>query len=279
MKSLPQTDLNPLSRQHLILQAIEIAGGKLSVAELFANGNREGWYRDAGGRRKIKSALKALIDDGCLAYSDRFGRTFIEISFARPVHVTDRVVIKPPLISYRPGPQEVVVVLGDGAAFGGGQHPTTRMAIAAIQHLLTGHPRLGRSQMLDLGTGNGVLALVGLRFGIARALGVDIDPCALYEAGQNAGLNDLQTRFETATEPPDALSGRSDLVAANLRTPTLIQMLPQIRSLTKPGGGLVLSGLKTRERATVEAAYVAAGVRPVWADDQNDWAALALRKR
>ncbi len=229
-------------------------------------------------RQQVKAALAALMDQNLLSYSIACGRSVIVPSFARPVRLSPRVVIKPPRCTHSADADTVVIDLAPGAAFGGGQHATTRLALLAIDDLL--HPTRRPAQLrqaLDLGTGSGVLALALLKLGLHHVTGVDKDAIACHEARHNARLNHLDTRFNVLSGSADDVSGQFDLVTANLRYPTLCRLYPRICQWLRRPGGLVLSGIKTDEVQDVLQTY-----QPEFTLQQQysgqGWSALAFTR-
>ncbi len=134
-----------------------------------------------------------------------------------------------------------------GTSFGSGRHPSTRLAISALEQLLeTEKPFPAR--MLDLGCGSGILSLAGSLFGARQVLGVDIDPGALVLARENAERNSLADRVSFTGRPVSELVGPYDLVVANLTGAVLSGMLADIERLVgERGGWLVVSGLLGRQ--------------------------------
>ncbi len=138
--------------------------------------------------KELKHLVAGLIQSGQLCYTSHYGNSFIELSYDQPQAVSEHVVIKPPLCSLKAFPGQCVVSLGRGAAFGGGEHPTTRLAIQLIDatlHRPNWPVRRHACRALDIGTGSGVLAIVAAKMGIGFVCGIDTDPCAVFEASDN----------------------------------------------------------------------------------------------
>ncbi len=237
-------------------------------------------------RKEIRDAVKELVEEGELVYTYVFGNSFLEKSFDRPVRVSENVVLKPATVSYEAKPSDIVVSMEHGASFGAGDHPTTRLALRGIEKLgvSTSIFKNGEtSKMLDVGTGSGVLAIAALKMGIGRAVGTDIDPCARNEARINARLNGLENRFEIfegdLAELHSSESGKSfDLIAANLRFPTLVALSEQIGGLCRENGGIVFSGTRPDEFVELVDVYKRAGFTLLWKSEENGWAGGAFSK-
>ena len=139
-------------------------------------------------RKDVKTVIRSLVADQELIYTYQFGCSFLERSFNKPTRISRRVVLKPHGMTYRPDVEDVVIQIQQGAAFGSGDHPTTRLAIQGIETALfeTACLKKGNhSRTLDIGTGSGILAIAAVLLGIKTGTGIDIDPCARAEAGKN----------------------------------------------------------------------------------------------
>ena len=232
-------------------------------------------------RRELRRAIRKLVDTGELGYSYELGQSFLVNSFNRPVSVSPRITLAPPGHRVRSVPPEITVTLAAGAAFGDGQHPTTRMALQAIDTALAENPELFTDPgagVLDLGTGSGVLVIAAVLLGMPGGLGLDIDPCALVEAGRNVALNGLQRKIQVKNTPIESTPGRFYLVTANLRLPTLEKFSSQITGNVEPGGLLILSGIKTEEQAVAEKTYAALAFHKLQAWQEKGWAAILMQK-
>jgi ribosomal protein L11 methyltransferase len=106
----------------------------------------------------------------------------------KPQKVTSRLVVRPPWEEYAPGPEELVITIYPGMAFGTGRHPTTLLCLKALEEVWGENLPLGEGtwQVLDVGTGTGILALAAARLG-AGVLAIDVDPEAVAAAGPGGG--------------------------------------------------------------------------------------------
>lgn len=231
--------------------------------------------------KQIKQLVAGLIKDGQLCYTSHFGSTFIEISYDQPQAVSEHVIIKPPLCSLKALPGQCVVSLGRGAAFGGGEHPTTRLAIQLIDellHLPGLRDRRHASKAIDIGTGSGVLAIVAAKMGVGLVCGVDTDPCAVFEARDNVSLNQVERRVRILNQDMHGLTGSYDLVFANLRMPTLFGLWSALEKKIADDSILVFSGLKSEEVAAICDFYAEAGFFVHQKRSEMGWAALCLAR-
>ena len=151
-------------------------------------------------KKQIKTVIRDLIFSRELTYTYEFGCTFLERSLKKPVRISRHVVLIPPDHSYRSKPNDVMVQITPGASFGAGNHPTTRLAIKAIEYVLLGDPAIEKKQegtVLDIGTGSGILILAAVLGGMEGGLGIDIDACARVEAATNVKNNGLEDKNVT----------------------------------------------------------------------------------
>ncbi len=131
------------------------------------------------------------------------------------------------------------------------------------------------AHILDVGTGSGILSLVGLALGGKDALGIDVDADAIEVARQNAARNRMQrkTRFETT--PLKRVADQFQVVVANIEADALIGLKKDLSKRLAPGGLMVLSGILSSRREDVIAAF---GL-PVRAIEHGEWIGLAYRAR
>jgi ribosomal protein L11 methyltransferase len=188
---------------------------------------------------------------------------------AAPVRVTDDLVIRPAWTEPIDEPGVVEIAIEPGAAFGLGDHPTTRLSSSAVRRCV------GRGDtVLDVGCGTGVLAIVALRFGAAVAVGVDIAAAAVPVSRENAERNGVGDRLDVSTRTLAQIDGPFDLVLANILAPALVALADDLRRLTGPDGRLVISGILADRHDHVLAAL--APMRAVRTDVLDGWAAVEL---
>lgn len=145
-----------------------------------------------------------------------------------------------------PGDRRACLHLEHGTSFGSGRHPSTRLAMAALERLAEGEA-LFPPRVLDVGCGSGILALACGLLGAREVVGVDIDREALAVAVNNARANRLLDRVRFLAHPLAGLAGPYDLLAANVSGAVMSGMLGEFVRLVGPGGWLVISGLQGRQ--------------------------------
>jgi len=232
-------------------------------------------------KKQSKTVIRDLVFSGELTYTYEFGCTFLERSLNKPVRTSRQVVLIPPDHYYRSKPNDVVVQITPGASFGAGNHPTTRLAIKAIEFVLLGDPVIEKKQggtVLDIGTGSGVLILTAVLGGMDGGLGIDIDPCARVEAAVNIKNNGLEDRITISGQTLDTIDQRYTMVLANLRYPSLKRLYPRLTEVTAERGTLILSGIKNDEVDDLLGVYAKSRFKYLWSDHELGWAGVVLQK-
>jgi ribosomal protein L11 methyltransferase len=183
-----------------------------------------------------------------------------------------RLVIRPSWLRYEPLPDDVVVMIDPGVAFGTGLHPTTRCCLEVLENEIQPGDRV-----LDVGTGSGILSLAAIGLGASEVLAVDLDSVAVDAARSNVELNHLSDCILVAEGSVDVVEGRQfDVVIANIIARVILELAPSLLARTRPGGTLVLAGIFADRTAEVQAAFARLGVFVETFLD-GDWVALVGR--
>jgi ribosomal protein L11 methyltransferase len=175
-----------------------------------------------------------------------------------------------------------------GRAFGTGQHETTSGCLVALSRLR--NQGIVFSDILDLGTGTGLLAFAAMRlWPAARAVASDIDPVSIEVTEENAAINGVKLgrargQLELAVaegmdHPRLKARGPYDLVIANILAPPLVAMAPSVSKAIAAGGRLILAGLLEGQAESVAAAYRRHGLMLAGRVDHGEWPTLIMRKR
>jgi len=233
-------------------------------------------------KKQVKSIIQDLIAGGELIYTYQYGSTFLEKSFNRPVRISEHVVIKPPENSFVSKPGDVVINLAQGASFGAGQHPTTRLAVKGIDYALQerGHFKENKNTcLLDVGTGSGILVIAAVLMGIKKGKGIDINPCSIAEAKENIKINGLENRIDICDRAFEKIDRVFSMITANLRYPTINRLLPYMYKTVHRKGFVVLSGIKTDEMKDLLNIYKEKGFLCRWKENEQDWVGVVFEKR
>lgn len=184
-----------------------------------------------------------------------------------------RIVIKPTWRDHVAGPDDVVLDLDPGMAFGTGLHPTTRLCLAGVESAAD-RGLLDGARVLDVGCGSGILAIAAARLGTAAVLGVDTDPIAVEATIANAARNGLADRIVARDGSLPSGQPAHDVVLANLIASVLIALADAIRDELRPGGIVLASGIFVDREADVRSAFAAAGLTVTTRTAEGDWVAL-----
>jgi ribosomal protein L11 methyltransferase len=191
----------------------------------------------------------------------------------RPIRIGRSLVVVPSWLPPPEGPL-LPIFLDPGMAFGTGTHPSTRLALAALED----HLRPGRS-VADLGCGSGVLSIAAARLGAGRILALDIDPEAVRATKENAARNGMGSAIEVRQGSLEMLLERPpfDLLLANILAPVLQGLLGEgLAEALTPGGTVVLSGILEDQLDGLRQTAESKGLRFVEARGEDDWRALVL---
>jgi ribosomal protein L11 methyltransferase len=188
---------------------------------------------------------------------------------AVPIEVAVDLVIRPAWHEPLGRTEVVEVAIEPGAAFGLGDHPTTRLSAAAVWAAVGVGDRV-----LDVGCGTGVLAIVAVLAGAEHAVGVDIAEAAVPATLDNAARNGVAERVSVSTTPLEHLEGQYDVVVANILAPALIALADDLRRVVAPTGLLIISGILADRHDHVLAAL--APMTAVRTTILDGWAAVEL---
>jgi ribosomal protein L11 methyltransferase len=230
-------------------------------------------------RKLVRACIRDLVDQGELIYSFHYGTHYLEASFEKPIRVSPHVILKPPGLAAKPNSMDIVISIEKGAAFGSGMHPTTRLALRAIDKVCgKGKFQEERKHLraLDIGTGSGVLAVAAAAFGFGEVWGVDVDSCALAEAARNVHLNGLDDAIRISAEMPNIRPAAFHLLMANLRTPSLLELAGTMVALMADQGRLVLSGIRLSEEDSIRQRMGQNGLTPIWRAEEAGWLGAAF---
>lgn len=191
-----------------------------------------------------------------------------------PQRIGKKIVIKPSWREYDPTPNDIVVEIDPGMAFGTGTHPTTGLCLQMIETYLQ-----KGDAFLDIGTGSGILMATAAKLGAGRLIGVDNDALAVEIARKNLLLNNIHPeKFDVlAGNLAEIVNEKFHFVAANILTETIIRLLDHIRKILKIGGIFVCSGIIEEKKdlilskmETLEFAILDTAV-------EEKWVAIAAR--
>jgi ribosomal protein L11 methyltransferase len=222
-----------------------------------------------------------------------------------------RSVIKPPWQEFTPQPDDIVIELDPGMAFGTGLHPTTRLCLELLEDYLpqyqkyqkyqnTDEANLNQLKVLDLGTGSGVLAIAAQKLGAGSVYALDTDPVAVKVAREKFERNNLLTQIQAEVGSIAVVPGSTDgfyafaddvqrtpnvitqampfdIVVANIIARIITALAPALAAALHPGGLLIVSGIINNHADETQAALETVGFQILQRLEEDDWVAMVGR--
>ncbi|MCI5223774.1 MAG: 50S ribosomal protein L11 methyltransferase [Candidatus Electrothrix sp. AR4] len=194
--------------------------------------------------------------------------------FFTPFAIIPGLIIKPTWAPYTAWPDEQVIEMDPGMAFGTGQHASTKLALALIE---TCFQTIPAKNVLDIGTGTGILSMAAGLFGAERVIAIDNDPEAVRVATENIAHNNLEQKITPSADDLASITGNFDLICANIIHDVLVDMAPAIVGLLAANGSVVLAGiLRGEQEKNIIKIYDELNVKMQLAIHEDEWASLLL---
>ncbi len=192
--------------------------------------------------------------------------------YFKPFRFTEKIVIKPSWEEYTPQPEDLVIELDPGMAFGTGTHETTQMcARLGEKYLIAG------DRVLDLGCGTAILALSAVKLGAQSALAVDIDDAAVKTARQNVENNQESQKIEVKQGELHQIPQEPyDLIFINIIADVIISLSNEIKNYIGPNTRVLLSGIIKSRQEEVKKAYNAIGFTLIEEMNLGEWVAMVF---
>lgn len=232
--------------------------------------------------RQILARLKAQDPDG------KYGRLELEMKdvdeedwsnawkkYYHPVQVGEHLVVCPSWEAYDRQPDDVVLTLNPGMAFGTGTHDTTRLCMELLEKYIT-----PQDTVLDVGCGSGILAITAALLGANKIIGCDIDEVAVKVAGENAALNGVQDRI--AFHQGDLTSqveGSFQIICANIVADVIIRLSEDAGCYLAKDGIFITSGIIDTREQDVLNALEQNGFQVIERRTSGGWVALACKAK
>ena len=239
---------------------------------------------------KVKEELDGLrmfceIGEGSIAVDETEDIDWINNwkQYFHQFYIDDLLVI-PSWEEVKPEDQgKMILHIDPGTAFGTGMHETTQLCIRQLKKFIT-----PETELLDVGTGSGILAILSLMYGAKHAVGTDLDPCAVDAVADNMANNGI------APEQFEMMIGniindkavqdqvgyeKYDIVVANILADVLVPLTPVIVNQLKEGGIYITSGIIDDNQTVVTEAVKAAGLELLEVTYQGEWVSVTARKK
>ena len=238
---------------------------------------------------RVKEALEELrmfmdIGEGTITESQTEDKDWIN-NWKQYFHqfYVDDILIIPSWEEVKPEDQDKMIIhIDPGTAFGTGMHETTQLCMRQLKKYVNKD-----TQILDVGTGSGILSIAALKLGAAHAIGTDLDPCAISAVKENLEANEVPVTdmdmilgniIDDKKIQDEVGYEKYDIVVANILADVLIPLTPVILHQMKKGGLYITSGIIDDKEESVVAAVKAAGLEVVEVTYQGEWVSVTARK-
>lgn len=203
--------------------------------------------------------------------------------FWKPFRVADDIIIKPTWETLEEkNENDLVIEIDPGTAFGTGSHETTRLCIQGLRKYITKD-----TVLLDVGSGSGILSIIGLKLGAKSAIGTDIDPNAIHAMYDNVKVNGITEEefkvkigniIEDKTLQEEVGMEKYDIVVANILADVIIPLSSEIGQHLKKGGLYITSGIIYMKRDEVKEAIEKNGFTIVEENEMGEWVSFVAKK-
>lgn len=266
---------------------LETAGWELPmdlIDEALLNKDRDAaaihiYIEEGQNPNEAVSFIKERMEAGGIPYTLSTGAVDEEDyatawkQYYHPLRVGKRLMVVPQWEkgSFRPAPDDIVITLDPGMAFGTGTHETTRLCMELLEEYV-----LPGSAMLDVGCGSGILAVTAMLLGAGSALGCDIDPVAVQVAGENAALNEINGHIGfIVSDLASGIEGKFNIICANIVADVVIRLAETVGQYLTPGGVLITSGIIDTRAKDVRLALERQGFSIISEKSEGGWVAFA----
>lgn len=254
--------------------SLEVAGEKTTTEAVLADVKRE--LEDLRQFMDIGEASVVVDETEDIDWINNWKQYFKQF-------YVDDILIIPSWEEVKPEDRDKMIIhIDPGTAFGTGMHETTQLCIRQLKKYVTKD-----TELLDVGTGSGILSIIALKLGARHAVGTDLDPCAVPAVEENKEVNGIPVEaFDMMIgniiddkEVQDRVGyEKYDIVTANILADVLVPLTPVIVHQMKPGAVYITSGILDVKEEVVKEAVVAAGLEVVEVTHQGEWVSVTARK-
>ena len=270
-----------LQRELLIPTMIELGctGFQETDNDLLCYFEKTKW--DNGTMEFLKSDLKRLLQSISVNVALQF-REFDEENWNEqwekslsPIEIGYKLVIKPSWRDYDNHSNRIIINIDPKMSFGTGYHETTRLTLRLLEKYLQ-----PKDNMLDIGTGTGILAIAAAKLGASASIGTDIDNWSIENANENVLANGVERSVIIVQKSLSEFAPMSfDLITANLTLNTNIELLFDFKSILTRNGKLLLSGLLEQDQYIMIQKLKASSFELTEVISENEWVAIAAHQR
>ena len=194
--------------------------------------------------------------------------------YFKPFYAADHLVVKPSWEPFTTAPGDRVIEIDPGMAFGSGTHETTAMCLSLLSSEIS-----GGEEVIDVGTGSGILAIGAALLGAGSVLAVDIDPDAVRVARENVEKNRVSSVVSVMKgNLLDQVTAVCDICVANIISDVIISFAAPLLAHIKPGGLFICSGIVSQRSDEVRKALTDAGYEIIRQENRGEWTAFLSRR-
>ena len=192
--------------------------------------------------------------------------------YYKPVKIGENIVIKPIWEDYEKKPQDLIIEMDPGMAFGTGTHATTYMCVEALEKYVDEN-----TTVFDIGTGSGILAISAAKLKAKKVVGVDLDPVAVQCAKENVEFNKMENIEIHQGNLMEVVKGKADIVVANIIADVIIFLTGEVKQFIKTGGLFISSGIIGERSKDVQNKLIECGFEIVEVNVQEDWVCIVSK--
>lgn len=189
--------------------------------------------------------------------------------YYKPTKIGKSIVVKPIWEKYKEAPDEIVVELDPGMAFGTGTHETTRMCVEALEKYVKPD-----SMVFDIGTGSGILGITAAKLGAKKVIGVDLDPVAVDSAKGNVKFNNLSNIEILNGDLMNVVKGKADIIVANIIAEIIMVLAEGLKEFMEPDSYFIASGIIKDKKDEVIKKLETCGFEIVEVNTLGEWVCI-----
>ncbi len=249
------------------------------------------WYIQADRSEDPQVQLVRQAWQDCLANNEQAAQNFpLHIqpldnqdwktawkAFFHPIRIGERLWISPSWEEVEAEPGAAVVRIDPGMAFGTGGHETTSLVLQRLEELARENAL--PQNLLDVGTGSGVLSIAAAKLGVPEIVAIDNDPECERVTVENLELNEVsRNTIQVSLTPLAQVAGPFDFVIANIISSVLLRLKEDLVRVVAPGGRLLLSGILTDDEQDVQQAFEEHGLKAELTRHKGEWSLIQFRR-